>query len=75
MHKEFYSFVSTLPNPLGKQEQEFLLYEMSKLKDELDKNDDNEAKKKYYEIREKLISTVSVESTAKFITLPSRRRR
>lgn len=56
MHKEFYSFVSTLPNPLGKQEQEFLLYEMSKLKDELDKNDNNEAKKKYYEIRERLIS-------------------
>ena len=56
MHKEFYSFVSTLPKPLGKQEQEFLLYEMSKLKEELDVNDNNETKKKYYEIREKLIS-------------------
>lgn len=48
MHKEFYSFVSTLPKPLDKQELKFLLYEMSKLKDELDKNDNDEAKKKYY---------------------------
>lgn len=56
MQEEFYSFVLTLPNTLDKQDQEFLLYEMSKLKEELGKNDDDNIKKKYYEIREKLIS-------------------
>ena len=51
-----FSYFSTLPKCLDKKEQEILLYEMAKLKDEYEKTGNVDTQKKYLGIREKLIT-------------------
>lgn len=51
-----FSLYSNLPSCLDSQEQEFLFYEMAKLKEEYEKTGNVDTQKKYLAIREKLIT-------------------